>query len=68
MARKNPVARVGNYTSPMDTTGIDQSMKKLMLGQAPANMNKVESDYAKSKDDPTSAYEAIRRTRRANRR
>lgn len=63
--RGNPIARVGNYAAPIDTAGIDESMKNLMLG---TDMDKVEKAYVEGKGNSPSSIEAVRRARRANKR
>jgi hypothetical protein len=63
--RKNPTARIGNYTAPIDTTGggIDNSMLNDMLGTP---MDKTEASYVASRSGAPAAKEAVRRARRAN--
>lgn len=69
MARRNPVTKVGGYAAPVDTQGMEKSMTDLFKNSdMPKNMSKVERDYVSSKDNSESSIEAVRRTRRANKR
>lgn len=63
--RKNPVARVGNYAAPVDSQGMDQSDP--MFGELfGTKMDKTESSYVSGAKNKSSATEAVRRARRAN--
>lgn len=63
MARKNPVAKVGNYASTdVDSTGMDPEMQAQMYG---TKMDKTESAYVKGTGRPSSV-EAVKRARKAN--
>lgn len=68
MARRNvAIARVGNYSAPVDTEGLDPAMQETINPVAkPTGMNKVEKNYLAGAKNKSTAAEAIRRTRRAN--
>lgn len=63
--RRNPtVARVGNYAQEVDSTGLgDEAMEAQLFGTKP---DKVEKDYMKGARNKTTAREAVRRARKAN--
>lgn len=63
MARKNPIARVGNYSAPIDTQGMDSAMKDMMTGTP---MDKTEKAYVAGAKNKDTATEAVRRARKAN--
>ena len=63
--RKNPTARAGNYVAPVDSSGMDASMKASLFG---TKMDKTESAYIKGTGGRPSAMEAVRRARKANKR
>jgi hypothetical protein len=63
MARRTPIARVGNYAAPVDTDGMDESMKDTMYGTPMDSTEKAYVAGAKNKDTAT---EAVRRARKAN--
>ncbi len=60
MARKNPLEK-----APIDTVGMDEDMKATLFG---TSMDKLEKAYLAAHPDSSSAMEAVRRARRANRR
>ena len=66
--RGNPVARAGNYAQEVDTEGMDPEMMETLGLRRPkgTKMNKTESDYVKSAGGRSSATEAVRRARKAN--
>lgn len=64
--RRSPTARVGNYTAPVDTSGLDPSMKSTMGMATTKRMNSTESRYVAGAPNKSTAMEAVRRTRRAN--
>lgn len=62
--RGNPVARAGNYAAPVDSSGMDDSMKSMLYG---TKMDKTEKNYVKGRGGAASSVEAVRRARKANR-
>ena len=61
MARRNPIARVGNYSAPIDTDGMDPEMKSTMTG-TPADS--TEKAYVAGSKNKATATEAVRRARK----
>lgn len=48
MARKSPVARAGNYAAPVDTSGMDPSMKEsLGFGPGSPASNPIQALFSK---------------------
>jgi hypothetical protein len=67
MARKNiAIARAGNYTAPVDTSGMDPDMKTSLTQGKSKPMDQTESTYVAGAKNKDSATEAVRRARRAN--
>jgi hypothetical protein len=60
--RRSAVAKVGNYSADIDTTGMSDEDKTFFTG---TKANKIESDYIKG-TGRASAVEAVKRARRAN--
>ena len=58
------LGRAGNYAAPVDSIDLDSAMKATLLGTP---MDKVEKAYVGNKGPDSSAMEAVRRARRANR-
>jgi hypothetical protein len=73
MARKNPVARAGNYAQEMDSGAMgtmDQSMRDVLFNggdRNPTAMTGLEKRYVKGVGGRSSATEAVKRARKANR-
>lgn len=61
--RGNPVAKVGNYAQEVDSVGMDSGMKAQMFG---SKMDKTESKYVSGAKNKSTATEAVRRARKAN--
>lgn len=67
MARRNiAIGRAGNYSAPVDTAGMDPEMKDTLGSPKPKRMNKVEGAFMAGAKNKSTAAEAIRRARRAN--
>ena len=60
--KRTVTARVGNYSSDIDTTGMSEDDKTFWTG---TKMTKLESDYVKG-TGRASSVEAVRRARKAN--
>jgi hypothetical protein len=65
MARRNPIARVGNYSAPVESTG-DAAMDETLFGGIPKPMDKTERAYVSGAKNKDTATEAVRRARKAN--
>jgi hypothetical protein len=68
MPRKMPTGRAGNYAAPVDTAGMDPAMKASLQVTPTEKMDKVESAYVKGKGGASSALQAVRKARKANKR
>lgn len=67
MARRRlTIGRAGNYSAPIDTAGMDPAMVHTLSQTKPKRMNKVEREFLAGAKNPSTAAEAIRRARRAN--
>lgn len=67
MGRRNiAVGRAGNYSAPVDTSGMDPEMKATLGPPKPVKMNKVENAFMTGAKNKDTAAEAVRRARRAN--
>ena len=65
MARGNPIARVGNYSAPVESTG-DAAMDETLFSKPAKRMDKTERSYVAGSKNKDSATEAVRRARKAN--
>lgn len=57
------MGRAGNYVAPVDTSGMDPEM---LADLTATKLSKTESSYLSGTGGRQSAFEAIRRARRAN--
>lgn len=60
-----PTGRVGNYSAPVDTAGMDPSMQAMMTGKRKGQTGDSATDKAEKAF--TGSAEAVRRARKANR-
>jgi hypothetical protein len=65
MARRNPVAQVGNYAAPAESTG-DPAMDQTLFGGMPKPLDKTENDYVSQAKNKATAKVAVQRARKAN--
>lgn len=63
--RQSPIARVGNYAAPVESTG-DDSMDNTLFGKRPKAYDKTERNYVAGAKNKDTAKEAVRRARKAN--
>lgn len=64
--RKNiAVARAGNYAAPVDTSGMDESMKATLAPKT-QKLDKTESAYVAGAQNKDTAKIAVSRARKAN--
>jgi len=66
MARKSPIARVGNYSAPAEKTGDEAMDETLGFRGKAKGMDKTEKAYVAGRGGAASATEAVRKARKAN--
>jgi len=65
MARKSPIARVGNYAAPVESTG-DVQLDHTLFGPKGTDMDKTEAAYVAGAKNKDTARAAVSKARSAN--